>query len=78
MDGKESGRADDQLSLNKLSQLSPSGKMKNPKEIPVGKDLPRKKKGKKNAPPSSPEEGTGPKEEKGTVSPSGRVLDIII
>ena len=55
--------ADDQLSLNKLSQLSPSGKMKNPKEIPMGKDLPRKKKGKRNAPPSSPEAGTGPKKE---------------
>jgi hypothetical protein len=73
--------ADDQLSLNKLSQLSPSGKMKDPKEIPVGKDLPRKKKGKKNPPGSSPEAGTGLKEGKkeiGTNPPSGQVVDIII
>lgn len=73
--------ADDQLSLNRLNQLSPSGKMKDPKEIPVGKDLPRKKKGKRNRSLSSPGAETGPREqngEKGTVSPSGRVLDIII
>jgi hypothetical protein len=80
-DGKESGMADDQLSLNKLSQLSPSGKMKDPKQIPVGKELPRKKKGKKNPPGSSPEAGNGPREEKkekGTAPPSGQVVDIII
>jgi hypothetical protein len=73
--------ADDLLSLSKLSQLSPSGKMKDPKEIPVGKGLPRKKKGKKNSPEYSPEADAAPEEEKGerrSGSPSGQVLDIII
>ena len=73
--------ADDQLSLNKLSQLSPSGKMKNPKEIPVGKELPRKKKGKKNPSAYSQEPDAGRKEEhkeKGPAASSGQVVDIII
>jgi hypothetical protein len=73
--------ADDLLSLSKLSQVSPSGKMKDPKEIPVGKGLPRKKKGKKNSAAYEPETDASPEEEKqkeGTVSPSGQVLDIII
>ncbi len=73
--------ADDQLSLSKLSQLSPSGKMKDPKDIPVGKELPRRKKGKKNPPAPSQEARAGGEEEseeKGTAAPSGRVVDIII
>jgi hypothetical protein len=80
-DRKEPGMTDDPLSLSKLSQLSPSGKMKNSKEIPVGKELPRKKKGKKNPPGQAPEPGAGReegREETGPVAPSGRVVDILV
>ena len=46
---------DDLAALNKLSQMSPTGKMKDSKEVLKGKELPRRKKGKKNAPEDSQE-----------------------
>ena len=72
--------ADDLFSLSKLSQLSPSGKMKDPKEIPVGKDLARKKKGKKSPSEHSPESESTEEErgEKKEGASSGQVLDIVI
>ncbi len=72
--------ADEFSPLNKLSQLSPSGKMKDSKEIPIGKEIPRKKKGKKNRalPSHNPKGHTeeGPTElEK---SACGKILDITV
>jgi hypothetical protein len=77
-DGKMS---DDLAALNKLSQMSPTGKMKDSKEVLKGKELPRRKKGKKNVPEDSQEAvpaAEEEREEKGTSSPSGQVVDIII
>jgi hypothetical protein len=72
---------DDLAALNKLSQMSPTGKMKDSKEVLKGKEIPRRKKGKKNAPEDSQEtDATGEKgrEEQKPSPPSGRVVDIII
>ena len=72
---------DDLAALNKLSQMSPTGKMKDSKEVLKGKEIPRRKKGKKNAPEDSQEAGaTGEeeREEQKPTLPSGRVVDIII
>jgi len=72
---------DDLAPLNKLSQMSPAGKMKDSKEVLKGKEMPRRKKGKKNAPGDSQEAGaTGEeeREEQKPSLPSGRVVDIII
>jgi hypothetical protein len=55
--------------------------MKDSKEVLKGKELPRRKKGKKNAPEDSQEAvpaAEEEREEKGTSSPSGQVVDIII
>ncbi len=72
---------DDLAALNKLSQMSPTGKMKDSKEVLKGKEIPRRKKGKKNAPEDSQEAVSAAaeeREEKGGSSPAGRVVDIII
>ena len=72
---------DERISLSKLSQLSPSGKMKDPMKIPLGKEPPRKKKGKKSSPASAPEAGSGredEREENSPSAPSGRVVDIVV
>jgi hypothetical protein len=73
--------ADDLAALNKLSQMSPPGKMKDSKEVLKGKEIPRRKKGKKKFPEDSIEAGASGKEEKEEqppALPSGRVVDIII
>jgi hypothetical protein len=72
---------DDLTPLNKLSQMSPAGKMKDSKEVLKGKENPRRKKGKKNVPEDPQEAGaTGEEEseEQKPPLPSGRVVDIII
>ena len=72
---------DDLAALHKLTQMSPAGKMKDSKEVLKGKELPRRKKGKKNAPEDSQEAlpaAEEEREEEGTSSSSGQVVDIII
>jgi hypothetical protein len=72
---------DDLAALNKLSQMSPAGKMKDSKEVLKGKEIPPRKRGKRKFPKDSQEgEASGEKEkEKQTPIPSaGRVVDIII
>jgi hypothetical protein len=72
---------DDLAALNKLSQMSPAGKMKDSKEILKGKESLRRKKGKKKNPEDLQEAGAAGEEEKEgqeSASPSGRVVNIII
>jgi hypothetical protein len=72
---------DDLAALNKLSQMSPTGKMKDSKEVLKGKEIPRRKKGKKKFPEDSQEAGAAgeeEKEEQKPAPPSGQVVDIII
>jgi hypothetical protein len=71
---------DDLAALHKLTQMSPTGKMKDSKEVLKGKEIPRRKKGKKRNPEDSPDtrsEAEDEREEKGA-PPSGRVVDIVI
>ncbi len=71
---------DEFFPLNKLSQLSPSGKMKDSKEIPIGKEIPGKKKGKKN--PGRPSRNPKEKAEEDATelerSACGKILDITV
>jgi hypothetical protein len=72
---------DDLAALHKLTQMSPTGKMKDSKEVLKGKEIPRRKKGKKKAPEDPQEdrpEAEGEGEEKKAPPPSGQVVDIII
>ena len=72
---------DDLAALHKLTQMSPTGKMKDSKEVLKGKEIPRRKKGKKNVPEEPQEAGaTGEeeREEQKPPLPSGQVVDIII
>jgi len=72
---------DDLTALQKLTRMSPAGKMKDSKEVLKGKEIPRRKKGKKKNPEEAPDVFSGPEdereEEKGS-PPSGRVVDIVI
>jgi hypothetical protein len=72
---------DDLAALHKLTQMSPAGKMKDSKEVLKGKEIPRRKKGKKKNPEEAPDVPSGSEderaEEKGS-PPPGRVLDILI
>jgi hypothetical protein len=72
---------DDLAALNKLSQMSPAGKMKDSKEVLKGKENLRRKKGKKKNPEDLQEARAAGEEEKEgqePASPSGRVVNIII
>ena len=66
--------------FGQLPQMTPSGKTRNSKEVPVDKESSRRKMKRKKSPESGPEEDEakemGP-EEKEDLS-SGKVLDITI
>jgi hypothetical protein len=72
---------DDLAILHKLTQMSATGKMKDSKEVLKGKEIPRRKKGKKKA-LEDPAEGRPEAETEGEGKeanpPSGRVVDIIV
>jgi hypothetical protein len=71
---------DDLAALYKLTRMSPAGKMKDSKEVLKGKEIPRRKKGKKKPAPGSAEDPPAEEaeKEKEPSSPSGRVVDIIV
>lgn len=64
--------------FGQLSQLTPAGKPRDAKEVPLDKEARRRPRGKKKEPdPPSPQDADG--EEPGeNRNPSGKVLDIII
>jgi len=65
--------------LNKLSQLSPSGKMRDSKEMPIGRETPQKKGKKNRVPPSrTPKEEAGEDTSKLEKSACGKILDITV
>jgi hypothetical protein len=72
--------SDDYSVFGQLPQMTPSGKTRNSKEIPVDKESSRRKMKRRKSPESIPEEDEakemGPEEEED--SPSGKVLDITI
>jgi hypothetical protein len=71
--------ADEFLPLSKLSQLSPSGKMRDSKEIPIGKEVPQKKGKKNRAQPSRNPKGEGREDPtEPEKSACGKILDITI
>ncbi len=71
--------ADEFFPLNKLSQLSPSGKMKDSKEIPIGKEIPQKKGKKNRVPPSrTPKGEAGEDASELEKSACGKILDITV
>lgn len=70
--------ADDVSLLSKLPQMSPAGKPKDSREIPVGPGVPRRKKrARRPLPPGGEEEENAPKEGEEETG-SGKVLDILI
>jgi hypothetical protein len=65
--------------FGQLSQLNPSGKPRDAKEVPVDKDSRRKPKGKKKRPAVASQEDLEDTAEAETdQKPSGKVVDIII
>ncbi|MBM4333015.1 MAG: hypothetical protein FJ117_17675 [Deltaproteobacteria bacterium] len=73
---------DDYSVFGQLSQMTPSGKTRDPKDVPIGKGFPRRKREKKKDPPlASPrekEKDGDAGEEKSENPPSGKLLDIIV
>ncbi len=62
--------------FGKLSQLTPPGKSRDPKEIPIGKEVPRRKKPKKKEKETEGANREDPQKEE--QEESGNVVDIII
>ena len=73
--------ADDFSIFGQLSQLNPSGKPRDAKEVPVDKDSRRRMKGKKKKPAEVSTEDLDLEEtdeNQAERKPSGKVVDIII
>ena len=65
--------------FGQLSQLNPSGKPRDAKEVPVDKDTRRRPKGNKKRPAVAPKEDLEETaENENYQKPSGKVVDIII
>jgi len=73
--------ADEFSTFNKLSQLIPTGKAKDYTEMIVGKEVPHRRKRKKNEPVLKQEKGQEKKSQGNehlNGQPAGSVLDILV
>jgi hypothetical protein len=74
--------ADDVSIANKLGQMVPTGKTRDSTEVFVGKEVPHRRKAKKNEPGLKSEKNREEKSEtpdpKRNDPPSGRILDIVV